>query len=563
MKINVSTLPIYKDIFDDDPDTFLSSIEAIPIQFVTLLCSINIIFIKYDQDRADQEVVNQLWGGILVSTSDGRKIMKKLSKENSYSIINTYTITELYLILFSIGKYKPDEYVLNEDDLLLLLKLALIANQRRMCHSNRLKRLENGQESNKLNAAFFQRITWESNLAQIDSNIVCNYVFEAVHCYFMMDYLYLHGDTKTIIEDFLNRRKMDSVLTYSTFLMMIVQMVLKNGGFIVSEPQIEAVLSPMCITSSPQNILDIKCHPVFHHGNVFYILNFNYLIAQIYIGTFKTLNKEMAVVNGKFNLKAELGVVMERHFLKPTIFHCFGSYASKIIFDCDFANKGYPDAMFQIGKSIYIFEFKDNILDDNTMESLDFDLIIKKIEDNFVESNNNKKPKPKAVTQIVNNIIRLINGEFDNNDLSFSYDKSYCIYPIILFSDFKYKTSGIGYYIRKRFVEIVKQKGRRISNCFRSGNIKPVTFIGLDFFFNNITLFSKDKKLLKKLLDEYLEGIREDEHQNSVAPAPFERDLYPSFERFHSDYHYMIPPVEDPLELLKLFGIIFPQKRPL
>ena len=90
-----------------------------------------------------------------------------------------------------------------------------------------------------------------------------------------------------------------------------------------------------------------------------------------------------------------------------------------------------------------------------------------------------------------------------------------------------------------------------------------MTFIGLDFFFNNITLFSKDKKLLKKLLDEYLEGIREDEHQNSVAPAPFERDLYPSFERFHSDYHYMIPPVEDPLELLKLFGIIFPQKRPL
>ena len=561
MKINVSPLLIYKDIFDDDPDALLSSIEAIPIQFVTLLCSINALFYK-DQDRIYQEIVKQLWGGIMVSTPEGRRIKKKISKESLYSIINTYTITELYVILFSIGKFKPDDYILVDDDLLLLLKLALIANQRRMYHSNRLKRIKNGQESNKLNAAFFQRITWESNLAQIDSNVICNYVFEAVHCYFMMDYLYLHGDTKTIIEVFLNRRKMDSVLTYNTYLMMIVQMVLNNGGFVVSEPQIEAVLSPMCITSSPQNKFDIKCHPVFYHGNVFYVLNINYLIAQIYIGTFKTLNTEMAVVNSKFNLKADLGVVMERRLLKPTISNCFGSYASKMVFDCDFSNKGYPDAMLQIGKSIYIFEFKDNILDDNTMESLDFDLITKKVEENFVESCNNNKPKPKAVTQIVNNIIKLVNGEYENNDLRFSYDRSYCIYPIIVFTDFKYKTSGIGYYIRKRFIEIVKQKGRRISNCFRSGNIKPVTFICLDFFFNNINLFSKDKKLLNKLLNKYLVGISKDEYQNLIAPEPFERDLFPSFDRFHSDYHFIIPPIENPLELLKLFGIVFPKKQP-
>ena len=85
-----------------------------------------------------------------------------------------------------------------------------------------------------------------------------------------------------------------------------------------------------------------------------------------------------------------------------------------------------------------------------------------------------------------------------------------------------------------------------------------MTFIGLELFFNNIHSFSKDKRLLKKLIDGYHFEIKKEEYINSVAPKPFERDLFPSFERFHTDYNYVIPPVEDPIEFFKLFGINFP-----
>ena len=52
--INAKVVPTYKDIFDDDPNVFVSSIDAIPTQFVTIICEINALFYKYDnQDTID------------------------------------------------------------------------------------------------------------------------------------------------------------------------------------------------------------------------------------------------------------------------------------------------------------------------------------------------------------------------------------------------------------------------------------------------------------------------------------------------------------------------------
>ena len=89
-----------------------------------------------------------------------------------------------------------------------------------------------------------------------------------------------------------------------------------------------------------------------------------------------------------------------------------------------------------------------------------------------------------------------------------------------------------------------------------------MTFIGLEFFFNNIQSFAKDKNLLKTLINAYHSEIKKEEYINSIAPKPFERDLFPSFERFHSNYNYVIPPVDDPIEFFKQFGIKFPKQHP-
>ena len=193
-------------------------------------------------------------------------------------------------------------------------------------------------------------------------------------------------------------------------------------------------------------------------------------------------------------------------------------------------------------------------------KSLDFDEIKNKTEEIFVQSyeKSKKAPNPKAVVQITNYIKKLLDGDYDNNDLSFRYNQSYYIYPIILFTDYKYNSSGIGYYIRERFFDITKGKKGRINHLVKNGRIKPVTFIGLDFFFNNIYSFSQNKRLLKKLIDEYHLEINKEETLNLKAPAPFDRDLYPSFERYHSKYNYIIPPIANKeIEFFKIFGIIF------
>lgn len=563
--INAKVVPTYKDIFDDDPDTFISSIDAIPVQFVTIICEINALFYKYDeQDAIDHEIVTVLFGKVLSSTSDGKRVRNWMIQHNSNTILNSYTVSQLYITLFSINSFKPKNYSIKDEDFLVLLKLVLVSNQKRMYPKNRLSFIKENINREDLDADFFQRIAWGHNLAQIDSYVNCNFTFEACRCIIMMQFLLSHIETKPIVEEFLKRRHIDSPLSYGVLFILIIHNIYIKDNEVnfryIAEPQIEALLTPLCMTTPPKDLIDIKKHPVFRSGDFFYILSLNYLTSQIFTGTYFLLKDEIKRRVHSDNLKSTLGTIMEAHLLKPTIRNSFWGHASKMIFDCDYSNKGLPDAMLQIGDSIFVFELKDNLLDEDTMESRDFEMITSKLEEVFVESSSKK---PKAVIQIINYIEKLLNGEYDNNVLRFSYDKSFNIYPIILFTDYRYNSSGLGYYIRKRFCEIIKRKESIISKCFRKGSVKPVTFIGLEFFFNNIHSFSKDKRLLKKLIDGYLFEIKKEECINSLAPKPFERDLFPSFERFHTGYNYVIPPVEDPIEFFKLFGINFPQQHTL
>ena len=562
LEMNATVVPTYKDIFDDDPNIFVSSIDAIPVQFVTIICEINALFYRYDdQDAINNDIVTVLFGKVLSSTSDGKRVRNWMLQHNSNTILNSYTVSQLYITLFSINSFKPENYLIKDEDFLVLLKLVLVSNQKRMYPEDRLSFIKENIDREDLNADFFQRIAWGHNLAQVDSYVNSNFTFEACRCIIMMQFLLSNDETKSIVEEFLKRRQIDSPLTYGILFVLIVQSIYIKGNELnfryIVEPQLEALLTPLCVTIPPKELIDIKKHPVFRSGSFFYILNLNYLTSQIFTGTYFSLKNEIKKRAYNDDLKSKLGSIMEARLLKPIICNSFGGHVSKMIFDCDYSNKGFPDAMMQIGDSIFIFELKDNLLDEKTMESRDYEMITSKLEEVFVES---KKKKPKAVIQIINYIEKLLDSEYDNNVLRFSYDKSYNIYPIILYTDYKYNSSGLGYYLRKRFCEIIKRKEGIVSKCFRKGKIKPVTFIGLEFFFNNIQSLAKDKKLLKSLIDSYHSEIEKEEHINSIAPKPFERDLFPSFERFHSDYNYVIPPVEDPIEFFKLFGINFPQQ---
>lgn len=562
LEINAKVVPTYKDIFDDDPNIFVSSIDAIPVQFITIICEINALFYKYDdQEAIDHEIITVLFGKVLSSTSDGKRVRNWMHQHNSNTILNSYTVSQLYITLFSINSFKPENYSIKNEDFLVLLKLVLVSNQKRMYPKDRLSFIKENINREDLNADFFQRIAWGHNLAQVDSYVNSNFTFEACRCIIMMQFLLSNDETKPLVEEFLKKRQIDSPLTYGILFVIIIQSIYIKGNELnfryIAEPQLEALLTPLCVTTPPKELIDVKKHPVFRSGKFFYILNLNYLTSQIFTGTYFSLKSEIIKRAHNDNLKSILGSIMEAHLLKPIISNCFGRFASKMIFDCDYSNNRFPDAMLQIGNSIFIFELKDNLLDEKTTESRDFEMITSKLEEIFVESNSKK---PKAVIQITNYIEKLLNSEYDSNVLRFSYNKSLNIYPIILFTDYKYNSSGLGYYIRKRFCEIIKRKDGLASKYFRKGRIKPVTFIGLEFFFNNIQSFTKDRNLLKTLINAYHFEIKNEEYINSIAPKPFERDLFPSFERFHSAYNYVIPPVEDPIEFFKLFGIKFPQQ---
>lgn len=86
-----------------------------------------------------------------------------------------------------------------------------------------------------------------------------------------------------------------------------------------------------------------------------------------------------------YNLKSEIGSLLEANLMKPILKTVFSSNAQRIKFDCDYnGQKGYPDTYIQIGHRIYLFEFKDSLLSEKVMESCSFDDIREHLEQTFV-----------------------------------------------------------------------------------------------------------------------------------------------------------------------------------
>lgn len=264
--------------------------------------------------------------------------------------------------------------------------------------------------------------------------------------------------------------------------------------------------------SKSDDFLSLREKPVYKMDDSTYIfLNLNFLVdklfqtiqfefAKVLIGNkavfkgkiIKNFSDFKSVYGEEFSENGLFYKVLDYVFEKSNFFKYNGQELKMFIGD------GEPDYYMRDKAKVYLFEYKDVLLNAKTKHSYDFTEIKSEI---FKKLVRNEKGAEKGVTQLVSNIKKVRNNEFKKFD---DYDfENVIIYPILIYTDFSFNISGINQLLNVEFRRQIDDK--KVKNPLL---IKDLVLIDLDTLIKFQDLF-RDKRLkINNCLNEYLEFVK-------------------------------------------------------
>lgn len=257
--------------------------------------------------------------------------------------------------------------------------------------------------------------------------------------------------------------------------------------------------------TSDIDFVGMRFKPIYHMGGLRYvIMSLNFFVDKFFQGFLFDFAKvlinhsQTTKITNYSQLKKLVGdEFIEKHFFYNIMYRCFQSYTcyngsqlKSILTDSE------PDFYMRKGNKIFLFEFKDILLDSTTKHSGDYNAIKRELYEQFVLSKFDKysgkikrHPQRKGVTQLLHTIenkLPIIITEVDRVDST----KGYLIYPIIVYTDRNLSIEGINNILSDAFDE-------NQANCSIRDEyvLQPLTMIPLeeltlleDYFTHNILI---------------------------------------------------------------------------
>ena len=522
-------IPTYTEIFKNGQEEIVANLsqEGLAEKYIVFTTSISaLLYASHIEGVSVQEKIMMEFKEAILGTEDGHKILGWYSAHGQKTLnINNYTLMELYCILLKYKKGQCDNVSLSVSERLLYLKLVLIANERR------IHPIENNQkniDSITPNDPFaYEKLFWPILLQETDVNEVLNIEYEMFRIKsFVEGIIDKYPEADCIIDDFFRERGFDNYKSYASALVIFYMdyitsytnnRILKAG--IKENTQNRNLFAPLVTNNIiPDTYLDLKSHPVYYYNGGYYVLHWNYLLSQIYIGILMALKRKLNE-SGFKNIKEECGEIIEHTLFKSVLVTAFCNSWQRFSFDEN--KRGYPDAMFKIGNNLFIMELKDSLMGENVMESSDYTCIENHITRTFIQSNKDKK----AIKQLDAYIKKYVNNEYDV--LGFPYNKKLNIYPIIIYTDYKYRINGLNHYLSIKFDEILNSTETSIKR-----RIHPLTVIGLDCLFNLQYKFREKNINFANAINKYHRHVKDKEKKNVCKGVEKYNQLYTSFDRF-------------------------------
>lgn len=544
--------PTYTEIFKDGQEKILDqlSTEGLAEKYIIFTTSLSAsLYASHIKGMHVQEEIMIEFKDAICNTSDGHAILNWLFLNDLKTLnFNNFTLMELYCILLKHRKGECIDTSMTVDEKLTYLKLLFIANEKRL---NKPNDFHNNLISITPDDKFsYEKMFWPLLLPETDVNeaIRIEYEMYRLKC-FVEEIEKEYPDATCTIDLFFQERGFESYSSYAGALSIIFidyitsytnHHKLKSG--IKESEQTHKLFAPLMVNNITINsYLELKTHPIYYYSGAYYVLHWNYFLNQIFIGTFMAL-KERLNNAGFQNIKKTSGLIIEKTLFRNVLTTSFSRNWQRALFDDE--SKGKPDAMFQIGNHLFIIELKDSLMSENVMESLDYNSIENHIIRTFIQS----EGKRKAIQQLVEYIKKYENNEYEND--GFPYSKRLNIYPLIIFTDYKYKVNGLNHFLSVKMRELINQKDIEESTKQR---IRPLTVIGLDCMFN-LQLKFQDKKLkFADAIDNYHRHIKIREKRYENKGAELYSLLYPSFDRYLPENRNILMSVNEIQSILKDF----------
>lgn len=239
--------------------------------------------------------------------------------------------------------------------------------------------------------------------------------------------------------------------------------------------------------------------------------------------------------------------VFERLFFTQII-KSFKSKGEFVFFDD--STSQCPDAYVRDNNNILLFEFKGNIFRQDIIETSEFEVIKKYIDERFLK---NSKKRAKGMFQIMNQLEYIKTGGYDFDELKIELG-GYKVYPIICLIDHNFSMPNVNEYLNQIFWQ---QMGRQ-----DSVSVEPPTLINL-LTLLDIAITGHSFSDLATFIDKYQEGCKKSlelfystgKAQHLLESKLSFDDIY--YSKFHKDENVVEKESELVERLVKSFNLDF------
>ncbi|MDR0962102.1 MAG: hypothetical protein LBM62_06050 [Mediterranea sp.] len=363
-----------------------------------------------------------------------------------------------------------------------------------------------------------------------------DYRVEFMRFYYFMTFCESDVTFKKYLELFLqenNIKKWDDYL-YFVFETYLTLSTNKEGSTntIKIEPDLyygRKFLDYMCVDigkfKRTSDFTSLRSQPVYYHGdNTYRIIFMGFFIDKM----FQSFLFDFASILMKHEKisYSQLKTLVGNKFTESDLFYkfansCFSKTCKKLISGQDlkvYLNNGEPDFYIRKGKSLFLFEFKDVMLNAKTKHCEDVSQIKTEILELFESSTiekstgkQKKKSQAKGITQLLNVIETKLDIIIQKADRIEIVDK-FSVYPVIIYQDCCFDIEGVNYILKERFEELKQTKN--ISDKYL---VKQCVMMSLERMIALEDYFYDGRLQLDNLIDNYILECDKSE-QNKLLP---------------------------------------------
>lgn len=182
-----------------------------------------------------------------------------------------------------------------------------------------------------------------------------------------------------------------------------------------------------------------------------------------------------------------------------------------------------PDYYFRYNNKIFIFEYKDILINKNVKVSRNIEIILSELKKKLLQDNSSDK----GIGQLVKHINNIDNNEFPFDD-RINTVKSLKIYPILVLSDRKLEILGINYQFNQWFRDELGDLSHK------NIKVQDLVVMSLDSFIVFKNKFKQDKENFRKMLDRHITEMKKKEKYNHTLEneKKIQKKLLPFSARF-------------------------------